>query len=266
MEEETIKQRQIQAAVRCDVGQLRKINQDTVFCSLEPVGVLPNLFIVADGMGGHKAGDTASAEAVRCFVEYIETHSTQVDDIVTLLHLALEEANRYVFYLAQQSEEYQGMGTTFVAVTICGSSLYCINVGDSRLYQMNRAGQRPMSMERVTRDHSLVEILLEQGMITEEEARVHPQKNMITRAVGIEETVEIDDFHLNIEDLVRVLLCSDGLTNMVSDLEIMSILSDKSSVEETATRLVQTANENGGKDNISVIVIDFTGEVSDQNA
>ena len=95
---------------------------------------------------------------------------------------------------------------------------------------------------------------------------MHPQKNMITRAVGIEETVEIDDFHLNIEDLVRVLLCSDGLTNMVSDLEIMSILSDKSSVEETATRLVQTANENGGKDNISVIVIDFTGEVSDQNA
>ena len=128
--EESIKTRIVTAASRCDVGRVRKINQDTVFCSLEPVGLLPNLFIVADGMGGHKAGDLASTEAVRCFVKCIEERSREAEDIVDLMRLALEEANRYVYYLSKESEDYQGMGTTFVAVTFCGNSLYCINVGD----------------------------------------------------------------------------------------------------------------------------------------
>ena len=244
--EESIKSKIVTAAYRCDVGQVRKINQDTVFCSLEPVGLLPNLFIVADGMGGHKAGDLASAEAVRCFVKCIEERSREAEDILDLMHLALEEANRYVYYLSKESEDYQGMGTTFVAVTFCGNSLYCINVGDSRMYKLNRAGDHPMS--------------LKQGMITEEEARVHPQKNMITRAVGIEENVEIDDFRLDVDSLVRVLLCSDGLSGMVTDLDILNILSGKGDVEATADRLLAKANGNGGRDNISVIVIDFTGE------
>lgn len=261
--EESIKSRKVTAASCCDVGKIRKMNQDTVFCSLEPVGFLPNLFIVADGMGGHKAGDLASAEAVHCFVKYIEEHSLEAEDIVDLMRLALEEANRYVYFLSQESEDYQGMGTTFVAATFCGNTLYCINVGDSRLYQLNRAGARPMSLERVTEDHSIVEMLLKQGMITEEEARVHPQKNMITRAVGIDEFVEIDDFRLDVEQLVRVMLCSDGLSNMVSDLDILNLLSGQYDVEEAVKRLVQKANENGGKDNISVIVIDFAGEEGD---
>jgi len=120
-----------------------------------------------------------------------------------------------------------------------------------------------MSLEKVTEDHSIVEMLLKQGMITEEEARVHPQKNMITRAVGIDQTVEIDDFKLEASDLIRVLLCSDGLSNMVTDLEIINIRSEKKTVAEVAEHLVQKANDNGGKDNISVIVIDFTGEEGD---
>ena len=261
--EEAIKSKKAVAAVRCDVGKVRKMNQDTVFCSEEPVGVLPNLFIVADGMGGHKAGDLASAEAVRSFVNYIREHSLEADDIFELMHRALEEANRQVYELSKESEDYQGMGTTFVAAAFCDRALYCINVGDSRLYQLNRAGQRPMSLEKVTEDHSIVEMLLKQGMITEEEARVHPQKNMITRAVGIDETVEIDDFKLEASDLFRVLLCSDGLSNMVTDLEILNVLSEKRTVEEIAEHLVQKANDNGGKDNISVIVIDFKGEEGD---
>ena len=242
------------------MGLVRKINQDTVFCSLEPVGLLPNLFIVADGMGGHKAGDLASTEAVRCFIKCIKERSREAEDIVDLMRLALEEANRYVYYLSKESEDYQGMGTTFVAATFCGNSLYCINVGDSRLYKLNRAGEHPMSLKKVTVDHSIVEMMIKEGMITEEEARVHPQKNMITRAIGIEETVEIDDFRLDVDSLVRVLLCSDGLSGMLTDLDILNIVSGKKNVEETAERLVEKANENGGRDNISVIVIDFTGE------
>ena len=242
------------------MGLVRKINQDTVFCSLEPVGLLPNLFIVADGMGGHKAGDLASTEAVRCFIKCIKERSREAEDIVDLMRLALEEANRYVYYLSKESEDYQGMGTTFVAATFCGKSLYCITVGDSRLYKLNRAGEHPMSLKKVTVDHSIVEMMIKEGMITEEEARVHPQKNMITRAIGIEETVEIDDFRLDVDSLVRVLLCSDGLSGMLTDLDILNIVSGKKDVEETAERLVEKANENGGRDNISVIVIDFTGE------
>ena len=258
--EESIKTRVVTAASRCDVGRVRKINQDTVFCSLEPVGLLPNLFIVADGMGGHKAGDLASTEAVRCFIKCIKERSREAEDIVDLMRLALEEANRYVYYLSKESEDYQGMGTTFVAATFCGNSLYCINVGDSRLYKLNRAGEHPMSLKKVTVDHSIVEMMIKEGMITEEEARVHPQKNMITRAIGIEETVEIDDFRLDVDRLVRVLLCSDGLSGMLTDLDILNIVSGKKDVEETAERLVEKANEHGGRDNISVIVIDFTGE------
>lgn len=259
--EELVKSKKIAAAYRCDVGKVRKINQDTVFCSLEPVGLLPNLFIVADGMGGHKAGDLASTEAVRSFVRCVEERSREAEDIADLMRMALEEANRYVYFLSKESEDYKGMGTTFVATTICGNHLYCINVGDSRMYKLNRAdNEYPMSLKKVTEDHSVVEMMVRQGLITEEEARVHPQKNMITRAVGIDETVEIDEFHLNVNQLVRVLLCSDGLSGMVTDLDILNILSGKGSVDQTAQRLLEKANDNGGKDNISVIVIDFTGE------
>ena len=117
-----------------------------------------------------------------------------------------------------------------------------------------------MSLKKVTEDHSIVEMMIKEGMLTEEEARVHPQKNMITRAVGIEETVQIDDFRLEVDSLVRVLLCSDGLSGMMTDLDILNIVAGKADVEETAERLLAKANDNGGRDNISVIVIDFTGE------
>jgi protein phosphatase len=160
-----------------------------------------------------------------------------------------------VYYLSQESEDYQGMGTTFVAVTFCGNSLYCINVGDSRLYKLNRAGEQPMSLKEVTEDHSVVEMMIKEGIITEEEARVHPQKNMITRAVGIEETVQIDDFRLDVNNLVRVLLCSDGLSGMLTDLDILNIVSGKDDVEVTAERLLAKANDNGGRDNISLILV-----------
>ncbi|MBQ1368694.1 MAG: Stp1/IreP family PP2C-type Ser/Thr phosphatase [Firmicutes bacterium] len=250
----------INAAARCDTGIVRPINQDQVYYSLDPVGYLPNLFVVADGMGGHRAGDLASSEALRYFREYIEDHSKEEDDIIVLMKTALQMANRYIYYLSEESPAYRGMGTTFVAVTVCGNYLYCINVGDSRMYRLKQSEETPLTLDRVTIDHSVVEMLLRSGAITEEEARVHPQKNMVTRAIGIDETVEIDDYVIETSDLKRILLCSDGLSNMLPDLEILKELSAEKSVEETADRLVDRANEAGGKDNISVVVIEFAGE------
>ncbi|MBO6158624.1 MAG: Stp1/IreP family PP2C-type Ser/Thr phosphatase [Firmicutes bacterium] len=250
----------ISAAGRCETGIVRPMNQDQIFYSVENIGLLPNLFVVADGMGGHKAGDLASSEALRYFLEYIEDHSSEEDDIILLMKTALEMANRYIYYLSEESDDYSGMGTTFVAATVCGDYLYCINVGDSRLYKLTQDESSPMKLEKVTVDHSVVEMLLEAGLITEEEARVHPQKNMITRAIGIDETVEIDDFCITTKNLKRILLCSDGLSNMLSDLEILSELSTQKNVGEIADRFIDKANEAGGKDNISVVVVDFNGE------
>lgn len=250
----------IKAAAITDVGSVRSMNQDKVYLSLEAVGILPNLFIVADGMGGHKAGDLASEEAVRFFVQDIREHSIQADNAVLLMRTALERTNRYIYYMAQESPDYRGMGTTFVVGTIIGYQLYCLNVGDSRLYKITRAGETPLSLHKVTEDHSVVEMMLRQGVITEEEARNHPKKNMITRAIGIDERVEIDDFMVDISNLKSILMCSDGLTNMVTEPDILNVVTNGKRPEEKCRELIDRANAAGGKDNISVIVIDFNEE------
>lgn len=253
----------VTAAAQSDIGLVRPLNQDRVFFSLEPVGVLPDLFVVADGMGGHKAGDLASSEAVRYFVDYIRQHSSEADDMVLLMKAALEITNRYIYYLSKESPDYEGMGTTFVACTLVGSKLYVINVGDSRLYVVNKAeGLRPMTLSQITEDHSVVDMLLKKGLITEEEARVHPQRNMITRAIGIEEEVQVDHFEVDTGNLLRILMCTDGLSNMLTDLELLTILTgatDKglNNVQDTVSELIRRANENGGKDNVTALVIDL---------
>lgn len=246
---------QFTAAGRCDIGKVRSLNEDQVYVSTQSVGILPNLFIVADGMGGHRAGDLAASEAVQYFREYIEDHCLESDNVTELMKTALQMTNRYIYYLAKESPDYEGMGTTFVAASIVGSKLTCVNVGDSRLYKLIRAGDSPQTLERVTEDHSVVEQLVKEGSITEEEARVHPLKNMITRAIGIDEEVEIDDFSFSLSDVSRILMCSDGLSNMLPDLSILQELSAGKDPQQTADEFIDLANEAGGKDNISVIVI-----------
>jgi serine/threonine protein phosphatase PrpC len=261
----------VSAAAQSDIGLVRPLNQDRVFFSLEPVGVLPDLFVVADGMGGHKAGDLASSEAVRYFVDYIRQHSSEADDMVLLMKAALEITNRYIYYLSKESPDYEGMGTTFVACTLVGNKLYVINVGDSRLYVVNKAeGIRPMTLSQVTEDHSVVDMLLKKGLITEDEARVHPQKNMITRAIGIEEEVQVDHFELDTSNLLRILMCTDGLSNMLTDLELLSILTEAtdkglSNVQDTVNELIRRANEKGGKDNVTALVIDLGNQSEDSD-
>ena len=231
-----------------DVGQRRKINQDCVYASVVPVGNLPNLFIVADGMGGHKAGDFASRFAVNAVRESIG--ASQETNPIKLIRDAIELANRGILRESDEHEEMRGMGTTIVVTTIIDRYAYTANVGDSRLYLLGD------SLKHITKDHSLVEEMVRLGEITEAEARNHPDKNIITRAVGATPNVDIDFFDYKVEPGGMILMCSDGLSNMVEDEDIRRILRRTISIEDKARVLVETANENGGKDNIAVILVE----------
>ena len=238
-----------------DVGQKRKMNQDYVFVSQEPVGNLPNLFAVADGMGGHNAGDYASAHAVQTLVSQIQADA-DFNPIKVIRH-AIEAANTEIIDQAQRDEGLRGMGTTMVVATIVGNYAYVANVGDSRLYVVQ--GQ----IRQVTRDHSLVQEMVRLGEINAEEARNHPDKNIITRALGAEKTVDVDFFDLKLEPGNTILMCSDGLSNMVEDLKMEEIITNPDKdITWKGDTLIREANQNGGKDNIAVILIEpFTNEV-----
>ncbi len=236
-------------ASKTDVGQVRSSNQDYVFATSEPVGPLSNLFLIADGMGGHKAGEYASSKAVLHAVSTIETSALK--EPVAVLNQAISDANSVIYEMAASDESKRGMGTTFVAATICGQHLYVANVGDSRLYLIDHSG-----LCQVTRDHSLVEEMRRNGEMTRDEAMHNPNKNIITRAVGVETEVHPDYFDLFLQPQEQILMCTDGLTNMVPDEEILRIVNTEPEPEMRAERLIELANFNGGKDNISVIVID----------
>lgn len=231
------------------------MNQDYVFVSKDPVGNLPNLFVVADGMGGHNAGDFASSHAVQILVDEIRKDA-DFNPIKVLRH-AIETANMEILERAQQDEALKGMGTTMVVATIVGHYAYVANVGDSRLYLIQ--GQ----IRQVTRDHSLVQEMVRMGELKPEEARNHPDKNIITRALGAERTVDIDFFDLKMEPDSTILMCSDGLSNMVEDSKIEEIILDKTEeLPRKGEELLEEANRNGGKDNIAVILVEpFTNEV-----
>lgn len=231
-----------------DIGKKRKLNQDFVYVSEEPLGNLPNVFIVADGMGGHNAGDYASKCTVETMVR--EIRGCFEKNPVRILSKAILIANDQIRCKAREDATLFGMGTTVVVATCLGHYLQVANVGDSRLYIINN------EIRQITRDHSLVEEMIRMGGIDREAAKNHPDKNIITRAVGALDTVEIDFFHEELKPGDLVLMCSDGLTNMLEDKEICEILKERISIEEKAEKLVEAANNNGGKDNITVILID----------
>lgn len=231
-----------------DIGKKRKLNQDFVYVSEKPVGNLPNVFVVADGMGGHNAGDYASKCTVETMVR--EIRGSFEKNPVRILGKAIRAANDQIRRRAREDESLYGMGTTVVAATCLGHYLQVANVGDSRLYIIND------EIRQITRDHSLVEEMVRMGGIDRNAARNHPDKNIITRAVGALDTVEIDFFHEELRPGDLVLMCSDGLTNMLEDEEIGMILRERISIEERTEKLVEAANNNGGKDNIAVILID----------
>ena len=235
-----------------DIGRKRELNEDYIYTSGQPIGALPNLFIVADGMGGHKAGDYASMHTVDRFVEVIrelgEEHGVQ-----DAINEAVTAANAYIYQRSRENSNLSGMGTTLVLATCIGNEAIVANIGDSRLYLVNEA------MTQITRDHSLVEEMVTLGGIDREMARNHPDKNIITRAVGVKEKVAADFFEVDLTKGDKLLLCSDGLTNMLRDEEIYRIIQDNKELEQAAKALVDAANENGGRDNIAVVLVEPFG-------
>ena len=236
-----------------DIGRRRKVNQDYVYTSEQPVGQLPNLFVVADGMGGHNAGDYASRVAVETIVERVADSGER--NALYVFDRAIQSANARIRELADSSPELEGMGTTVVAASCADGYLSIANVGDSRLYVVNRS-----EIRQITRDHSWVEEMVRRGGIGREEARNHPDKNIITRAVGAEDTVKADFFTVRIEKGDEILMCTDGLINMLEVDEIRMILDGARDIVEKVQELVQAANEKGGRDNISVILMESLDE------
>ena len=236
-----------------DIGRKRELNEDYIYTSGQPIGALPNLFIVADGMGGHKAGDYASMHTVDRFVEVIrelgEEHGVQ-----DAINEAVTAANAYIYQRSRENSNLSGMGTTLVLASCIGNEAIVANIGDSRLYLVNDD-----AMTQITRDHSLVEEMVTLGGIDREMARNHPDKNIITRAVGVKEKVAADFFEVDLTKGDKLLLCSDGLTNMLRDEEIYQIIQDNKDLEQAAKALVDAANENGGRDNIAVVLVEPFG-------
>ncbi len=235
-----------------DIGKKRKVNQDYLFFSDEAVGCFPNLYIVADGMGGHKAGDKASSYSVTRFVEL--ARKTEKDLPFLSMEKILKQVNHEVFQLSRREEEYAGMGTTFVAATVVDKVVYVMNVGDSRLYYYDG------NLKQVTMDHSLVEELVRAGELNRQESRNHPQKNIITKAVGVSEDIQPDFFMLDIQEGEKILLCSDGLTNMVDDEKLEEIMSESEELNQMAQECIDEALFFGGLDNIAVVIAQYGNE------
>lgn len=231
-----------------DTGILREMNQDFCFASDQPVGNLPNLFIVADGMGGHRAGDYASRYTTHRIVASVTRNKDK--EPISILKEAITTANQILMEEAREDEEKYGMGTTIVAATILDDRLCVANIGDSRLYVIGDG------IRQVTVDHSYVEEMIRLGKVDAKAARVHPNKNIITRAIGATEDVEADFFEVELAGGESILLCTDGLTNMVEDTVICEVMLSAKSPEEKAKQLVELANQNGGKDNITVVIVE----------
>ncbi|HEY5532533.1 MAG TPA: Stp1/IreP family PP2C-type Ser/Thr phosphatase, partial [Candidatus Anoxymicrobiaceae bacterium] len=232
----------IASASLTDTGKVREINEDSV---LEA----GNLFAVADGMGGHQAGEVASDLALSLIGQYVEDNLGLVGG-EKLVEKAVSSANASVHQKARSSAKYHSMGTTVTLLYREGDTAYIGNVGDSRTYLL-RAG----SLRRLTRDHSLVQALIDEGEITEEQARNHPQRNIIIRALGLEPQIDVDVVSVKIEPGDEFLLASDGLTGMVDDAGIAGVLVENSEPVAAARALVDLALAAGGNDNISVVVV-----------
>ena len=229
-----------------DIGNVRKYNQDYSLECDEPIGNLDNLYVVCDGLGGRNAGEHASQTAAENFFDLAET--SEHTNPLAIFKEAITEVNYQIFDEGQEPE-FSGMATTLVAATIIDDTVYVANVGDSRAYIIGD------EVTQITWDHSYVGELMRRGKITKDEARFHAKNNVITRAIGAEEEVEPDYFQVVMEKGEVILLCSDGLYNMVSERTIQAVINARGSLRAKAEKLVDLANEAGGKDNIAVVLI-----------
>ena len=241
----------MQAWGMTEPGMIRTQNQDHY--NIAKLSREQLLVIVCDGMGGARSGNIASSMAVEVFVGEVKRavrSNMKPDKIDTMLKNALELANKAVYEQSQLNEEYQGMGTTLVAAFFQKERLTVANVGDSRAYLFNRDG-----VEAITTDHSLVELMVQRGELTRETAKTFPGKNLITRAVGTESAVECDLYHVQLRKGDNVLLCSDGLSNQLSDQEMLFEVIHGTNKADCCQRLMNIANYRGAPDNVTVALV-----------
>lgn len=229
-----------------DVGRRREMNQDYVYATGQPIGPFPNLLVVADGMGGHKAGDFASKFTVEVVKREIAGSRSRKPEKV--MHDAIQVANRELIRVASRDVKLEGMGTTLVVATVIGDTLYFANIGDSRLYLIDD------NIKQLSKDHSLVEEMVRLGGIKAEDARNHPDKNIITRAMGVKDEAEADFYEFRIKRGDKILMCTDGLSNMVEDEDMFGLVKGSRDVVEAVQMLKDRANSNGGRDNIGVVL------------
>jgi len=238
--------------VLSDIGNVRKTNEDSVGYF---EGSDFDIYAVADGMGGHNAGEVASELAIKVIIEYIKENQ-HGSDLKQVLLDGIKSANKKIYDVASESDSLKGMGTT---ITICfkkQDKMVVANVGDSSCYVIDNTKK----LSKITRDHSLVQQLLDNGTITEEKARNHPNKNIITRALGTNQQVEVDLFDVDLTNIIKCILCTDGLTNDVTYDEMYDIIMENDN-DSSCKMLVELSKSKGGRDNISVIV--FEGECRD---
>ncbi len=232
---------------KTDKGRKRSMNQDVFFISDTPVGILPNLCIVADGMGGQNAGDIAARFSVDRFTELMRVSKERTP--IQAIEKAIRQTNEDLIEKARNQRELEGMGTTFVMATLMPEdTLLVANIGDSRLYLINER------ITQISQDHSVVAEMVRSGELRKEEARFHPNKNMVLRALSTQGVVSPDYFQVDVHPGDYILLCSDGLSDMVEEEDILKLVSEYDEVEDIADKLVNMANENGGRDNITVVL------------
>ena len=240
----------MRAYAKTDIGKAREMNQDFYYVSPQRDGM--RLCILADGMGGYKGGEIASSLATSSARNYIEKNFNKIDptmeNIQNLIKDAMDYANKIVYKKSQEKEELEQMGTTLEICIIYGNKVYMGHIGDSRIYRIRRN-----IIRKITTDHSYVETLIKDGTITREEAFYHPRKNMLMKALGCAGSIEPDITAKGFLPGDIILMCSDGLTNMLHEEEIYNIINEN--LENACNKLVEKANALGGYDNISVIIV-----------
>lgn len=234
--------------IKTDIGLKRQLNEDNCNVLVGYPGI-PDCFIIADGMGGHKCGEVASKQAVDSVCNYLLKSDWENKDISGLLKEIITNVNDELYQFSMQDESTQGMGTTLIVTVIKDNKLFIGHVGDSRVYLI-----RENTIEKLTWDHSFIEELVKNGSITKDEAINHPKKNMITRAVGYEYNLQVDTYEIDVLESDRILLCTDGLTNMLTEDEIVQIITKIEDPQLACDTLIQNANNKGGEDNITVII------------
>ncbi|PID25529.1 Stp1/IreP family PP2C-type Ser/Thr phosphatase [Sporosarcina sp. P7] len=238
--------------IRSDTGRKRTVNEDEAAVFVHPE-MQTVLAVIADGMGGHKGGDYASSTAVRMIGERFMSADEEVvtkQDWIDLLYDAVVDINQLLYTTAQADATYKGMGTTLDLALILDDHCVVFHVGDSRIYQVTGKAIR-----QITKDHSFVNVLIDSGEITEQEAEVHPQRNWIMKAVGSEKSIVPDRYSFSLLSQSYVLLCTDGLSNKVEKETMLDIMSKQSSLADKADEFIDLANQRGGEDNITVILL-----------